>query len=598
MRFSCASCDIEKTVNLDDDPTPSCPNCGGTLQIQTRPTASQFSDSLTSEFGEQESPGLKNVEAPLRIGKYRIVGHVATGGFGAVYKGYDSILDRYVAIKIPKKEKLTGKRADDFINEARTMAKLEHHNIVPILEAGRDDSQNVFLVMKWIDGLTLAEHANQHDPTVDEIRELMSKVCQAIHFAHKAGFVHRDLKPSNILIDQNGEPYVCDFGLAIHDSNQALVRNQVAGTVSYMSPEQIEGRAHHLDGRTDIWSIGVILYELLCRKKPFVAESKEALFEAILERPLKPLEQQIDGIPEALVQLVSKCLVKDVNQRIPSAKIVAQVLNDLDHGFEPDESSVHRIGPSSSSASSRGVGNLVKIGIAVVLLIGIGAAAIWYFNSPKRGSVTPQGTTKNQPDNTRDNAGQVAVLTNDDAHQFKILSPSELQISATRNTLVRVGNAVSDEYWVEFEINHRWIASSSREKFSTTNGDVGFFIGLKDGWLQLFLIGMDGNDSTKFQVRRTIAKFDKQHAYVQSSSAGMTVIGEVEPKKPLKVRFRVKDGRLMGGNINGADIDQGIVRNERGWHANTKGQFGFFVCDTVCVFQNLKFSGKKFDYHD
>ena len=597
MRFSCASCDIEKTVDLADDPTPSCPNCGGALQFQPEPTNLAFSDSMTSELSSQMSSEVRqeSAERPQRIGKYRIVSHVATGGFGAVYKGYDSLLDRYVAIKIPKKENLTGKRADEFIAEARTMAKLEHPNIVPILEAGRDDSQNVFLVMKWIDGCTLSGYARNKDLSVDETCKLMAKVCEAIHTAHKAGFVHRDLKPSNILVDSSAEPYVCDFGLAIHDSTQSLVRNQVAGTVSYMSPEQIEGRAHHLDGRTDIWSIGVILYELISQKKPFVAESKEALFEAILERPLKPLEQQIDGLPETLVQVVSKCLIKDVDHRIPSAKLVASELQSLKPSTPESEvagsHSVKFHPGATAKSSSLGV-KLFVIGILAFMAVAVGTALLYFKNRPESAT---------QVDNSVTNVGVVKLLTDPKVCQYKLIGDSDspkLQISSTGNTLVRVGNALEDEFKIEFELVNRWVVSQDKKNRIVTRGDVGFFIGLSNDRLQYFMIGLDGNKTNQYKVTRNMGKFDPVIGFKETADAGQAVVGDVQQKQPLKVRIHIKDGRLAGGNINGTDIHLGIVQNEEGWHANTKGQFGFFVCDTVCVFQNLKFNGKKVDYHD
>ena len=311
-----------------------CPQCNSQVEvfdlISEATQLCQFcGSSLGNTFPQQFSVAADDSRQIRAIGRYEIVERLGGGSFGDVYLAYDPDLRREVAIKVPNAQNFSSNDAAEmFLKEAQRTAKLKHARLVTIYDVGRLSDGSVYVVMEYIKGTTLSNSIGGLTVNVQQAAKLIAEVAEAVHFAHRHGLVHRDLKPANILIDTQGEPRVADFGLAIHESEQHLLRGERSGTVAYMSPEQFRGQSHLLDGRSDIWSLGVIFYQLLAGRRPFQGGTLQELEDAVLNQDAKPIRQIRDQVPLSIERVCLKCLSKSPGDRYATA---ADLAADLRH---------------------------------------------------------------------------------------------------------------------------------------------------------------------------------------------------------------------------------------------------------------------------
>lgn len=330
MIVRCPSCDGSITV-IDPSKELNCTECGTTIDLAVDcDTVSQ----QTLEWKTDSLPDRSEVETEsnLRMGHFILKRKLGAGAFGTVWLAEDSKLGRKVAVKIPRIEHISQNEMGLFIQEARAAAQLNHPNIVSVHEAGRE-ANTVYIVSDYIEGVTLSEYLAETRIKPREAAKICGRISAALEHAHERGIIHRDLKPGNILIDEKGEPHIMDFGLARQESAEQTVmaEGQLIGTPAYMPPEQATGDRGNVGPASDLYSVGVILFEMLTGERPFRGNREIVLQKLLSVDPPRP-RQFNRNVPKDLETICLRCLEKKpVNRPASAEALSAEFTRFLEH---------------------------------------------------------------------------------------------------------------------------------------------------------------------------------------------------------------------------------------------------------------------------
>jgi len=253
------------------------------------------------------------------VSHYKIFEQIGQGGIGVIYKAEDLKLKRKVAIKFLSPELARDVEVKErFIREAQAASALDHRNICNIHDTDKTDSGQLFIVMAYYDGETLREKLQRSPLKLDETVDTVIQIAEGISYAHVMGIIHRDINPANIIITTEGEVKILDFGLAkfIQQKSKLTLSGKILGTISYMSPEQAQGL--RIDHRTDIWSLGVVVYEMLCGQLPFQGETDEVVKYRIVNSKFKSIHNTRKDIPSEFPDLIKRALAKELKNRFQS----------------------------------------------------------------------------------------------------------------------------------------------------------------------------------------------------------------------------------------------------------------------------------------
>jgi eukaryotic-like serine/threonine-protein kinase len=304
--------------------------------IIEEPALSDSSDEISAQPTEKTQAIGLNGQSPAMLGRYKILKELGRGAMGLVYLGKDPTIQRFVAIKtmrldqIDEKDKLQEIKSR-FFREAESAGRLSHPNIVTIYDAGEENELG-YIAMELVEGQSLREWSRKPNllPPTDIVQTLAS-VADALDYAHQQGVVHRDIKPANIMITKDRLVKVMDFGIAKMVSSSNTQTDVVLGTPTYMSPEQIAGKK--VDGRSDVFSLGVVLFELLTGQPPFTADNLPAILFAIAHNPHPELQTLRQDLPPMVQEIMNRALQKDLPQRYRRAGELAQDLRACLHSL-------------------------------------------------------------------------------------------------------------------------------------------------------------------------------------------------------------------------------------------------------------------------
>lgn len=319
---------------------------------------------------------------PTKFGRYEIKSELGRGGMATVYRAYDPLFDREVALKVLPREMLHDPQfRSRFDRELKIVAGLEHPAIVPVYDVGEEDGQPYF-VMRYMNGGSLAGEIEKGKFSIEDAARIIEKVANGLAYAHKKGVVHRDLKPDNILFDDTGAPFISDFGVAkLTESTSSLTGSGVIGTPAYMSPEQAQGV--EIDGRSDVYGLGVIVYQMLSGQQPYTADTPMGVVVKHITEPVPEILKTLPTLPYEVDQLIKTSMAKDKTKRYPTAVDLSKALNVVAFGNEGNATAAGvtgvRTGTFKAAAAEAGGGSKGKTtGLAVAGVV-IVVALVGFF---------------------------------------------------------------------------------------------------------------------------------------------------------------------------------------------------------------------------
>ncbi|MEX2315557.1 MAG: protein kinase [Pirellulales bacterium] len=317
-----------------------CPHCQTRVDVGDAQSLAEIHCSSCGQRFCVVVPG--DDEAPRRVGRFELIETLGAGSFGTVWRARDTKLDREVAVKVPRRRVADPLEIEEVIREARVAARLRHRHIVTVHEVGCE-GETVYIVSDLIRGLPLDEWLRRQPLDFRAAAALCRTIAEALEHAHQAGVVHRDLKPANIMIDEQGEPHLTDFGLAKHAADEIAMTmdGHILGTPAYMSPEQARGEAGACDGRSDVYSLGVVLFQLLTNELPFRGNMSVLPHKIIHDEPPSPRRLN-RYVPRDLETICLKCLEKSPGQRYQGAD---ELSDDLERFARGEPIQARPIGP-------------------------------------------------------------------------------------------------------------------------------------------------------------------------------------------------------------------------------------------------------------
>ena len=341
LRFRSAAASLIRETTDQGDDGPEADTLS--VALQSVPFSNASYPSSTADTSD--------TKVPETVGRYQVNDVLGGGGFGVVYRAWDPLLERDVAIKM-----LRERRANDpaaLKNEALILSQLDHPHIVPVLDFGWSPDGTPFLVSKFIPSKDLRQILSEEQLSYSRAAAICSVLARALHHAHKRSIIHRDVKPANILVEPSGHVWLADFGLGASTSDTEWSCEH-GGTPAYMSPEQVAGLGSAIDGRSDIFSLGIVLYEMLTGAHPFDAESSQAVREKILRHNAQSCRLVRDSVPRQLDEACIKALARDLTARYTVATDFAQDLETAAM-YQPKPLDVSQI------ALPDGLGQLIEV---------------------------------------------------------------------------------------------------------------------------------------------------------------------------------------------------------------------------------------------